>query len=173
MTTTTEQHPSDAAPPPPGGATPTGTPPATRRHRLRLFLVIAVVAGAVIFLLAEGLSSSLDYFDTVPQALAQRPTLGTTTFRLEGLVVPGSIHSTGAGTDFVVSGGGHRIAVDNSGSPPALFQPDIPVVAVGHFTAGDAASMPVFDSNQILVKHTSDYIAAHPSRVRAPNGTSR
>jgi len=59
------------------------------------------------------------------------------------------------------------VVVDNSSSPPQLFQPDIPVIAVGHF-AGDR-----FVSDQILVKHTANYIAEYPSRVTAPNGTKR
>ncbi len=146
--------------------------PATRprRHRLRLVAVIVVIAGAVLFLLAEGLGSSLDYFDTVGQALAQKQTLGVSTFRLEGVVVPGSIRATRAGTDFAISGDGHQVPVDAAGSPPELFQPDIPVVVVGHF-----ASVPsdLFVSNQILVKHSNSYIAAHPGRVRAPNGSVR
>lgn len=178
MTTTARPDAADALPPaPPSPAPAAGGRP---RHRLRLLAVVVVIGAAVAFLLAEGLSNSLDYFDTVPQALAQRATLGTsTTFRLEGLVVPGSIRRTAQGTDFTVSGGGRRIAVDNVGTPPALFQPDIPVVAVGHFVAAPGADgagpgvAAVFASDQILVKHTSSYIAAHPSRVRAPNGSSR
>ncbi len=30
-----------------------------------------------------------------------------------------------------------------------------------------------FVSDQILVKHSSNYIAAHPGRVTAPNGSKR
>jgi cytochrome c-type biogenesis protein CcmE len=41
------------------------------------------------------------------------------------------------------------------------------VIAVGHFQ-GNA-----FVSDQILVKHSSTYIAQHPSRVTAPNGSKR
>lgn len=141
-----------------------------RRWRLRHVAVFAVLIGAVVFLLAEGLGSSLDYFDTVSQALHQKGTLGTTTFRLEGLVVPGTIHSTATGTTFDISGDGHTVAVENSGSPPQLFQPDIPVVVIGHFASPTSF---VFLSNQIEVKHSNSYIAAHPGRVRAPNGSVR
>jgi cytochrome c-type biogenesis protein CcmE len=132
--------------------------------------VAAVLVGALVFLLAEGLGSSLDYFDTVDQALAHRGTLGTTTFRLEGLVAPGSIRRTAVGTDFAVSEGTERVAVQNVGSPPELFQQDIPVVVVGHFAG---AGSTLFLSNQIMVKHSANYIAAHPSRVKAPNGSVR
>lgn len=150
--------------PPSAGAAPA---PRRPRHRLRLALVFAVLAGAVVFLLVEGLGSSLDYFDTVHQALAHKTSLGTTTFRLEGTVVAGSIHPSATGTDFTVSGGGETVAVQNTGSPPQLFQPTIPVVVVGHFAS---ATSDTFRSDQIMVKHSATYIAAHPNRVRGRNG---
>jgi cytochrome c-type biogenesis protein CcmE len=143
--------------------------PSTRRSRRRLWVVGAVLVGALVFLLVEGLGSSLDYFDTVDQALAQRASLGVSTFRLEGVVVPGSIRRSAQGTDFSVSEGAARVPVHNIGSPPELFQPNIPVVVVGHFLAGSNA----FVSDQIMVKHSANYIAAHPGRVHAPNGTVR
>jgi cytochrome c-type biogenesis protein CcmE len=141
--------------------------PGRRRRRLRLLVVFALLAGAIVYLLVEGLGSSLDYFDTVSQALAHKTGIGTTVFRLEGVVVPGSVHRSANGADFEVSGGGQRIAVHNSGSPPELFQPNIPVVVVGHFTSSGSD---LFVSNQIMVKHSATYIAAHPTRVRGPNG---
>jgi cytochrome c-type biogenesis protein CcmE len=148
----------------------TGGSSTARRIRRRLWLVAAVLVGALVFLLVEGLGSSLDYFDTVDQALAHRADLGTSTFRLEGVVVPGSIRPTPKGTDFTIAQGSKKVPVENTGSPPQLFQADIPVVVVGHFAA--AGSL-LFVSNQIMVKHSADYIAAHPNRVRAPNGTVR
>ena len=147
-------------------AAPTGSVRRSR-HRLRILAVFAVLAAAVVYLLVEGLGSSLDYFDTVGQAYAHKASIGTGTIRLEGLVVRGSIHRTAAGADFVVSGGGHRVTVHETGSPPQLFQPAIPVVVVGHF-AGRGSYL--FLSDQIMVKHTANYIAEHPTRVRAPDG---
>jgi cytochrome c-type biogenesis protein CcmE len=138
-----------------------------RRRSKRLWVVFALLIGAFVFLLVEGLGSSLNYFDTVNQAMAHRATLGTTTFRLEGDVVPGSIHPTAKGTDFAVSEGSHTVFVDNTGSPPQLFQVNIPVVVVGHFASTTSAD---FVSNQILVKHSATYIAQHPNRVKGKNG---
>ncbi len=76
-----------------------------------------------------------NYFDTVNQAFAHRSTSGTRTFNLEGDVVPGSIHATAVGTDFAIAQGSHTVAVTNTGSPPQLFQANIAVVVVGHFTS--------------------------------------
>ncbi len=130
--------------------------------------MFVLLAGAIAYLLVEGLGSSLDYFDTVSQAIVHKARIGTRVFRLEGVVVPGSVHRTARGADFDVSGGGHEIAVQNTGSPPQLFQADIPVVVVGHFTSRRSD---LFVSDQIMVKHSATYIAAHPTRVRGPNGT--
>jgi cytochrome c-type biogenesis protein CcmE len=171
--TTDLAGPPAATPPataPPDAAGPGGAAPGRRRPRarLRLLVVFAVLIGAVVFLLVEGLGSSLDYFDTVDQALAHKATVGTTTIRLEGTVVPGTIRRTGTGADFVMSGGGHQtVVVHNVGSPPQLFQTNIPVVVDGHFAS---ASSTLFLSDQIEVKHSATYVAAHPTRVKGKNG---
>ncbi|MGH9028754.1 MAG: cytochrome c maturation protein CcmE [Acidimicrobiales bacterium] len=133
----------------------------------RLAVVGIVLVSAFGFLLVKGLSGSLNYFETVDQALSHRAMLGTQTFRLEGLVVPGTVHRTRGGVSFVAAGTHERIAVTNTSNPPQLFQPDIPVVVVGHFSGS------IFVSNQIIVDHTSQYIEQHPNRVKAPNGTRR
>lgn len=163
-------------PTPPQEASPTDAtrgpalPRPRRRHTKRLWVVFGLLIAAFVFLLVEGLGSSLNYFDTVDQAYAHRATLGTTTFRLEGDVVAGSIHPTSSGTDFAISEGSHTVQVANTGSPPQLFQVNIPVVVVGHFSSVTSAD---FISNQILVKHSANYIAKYPSRVKAKNGTVR
>jgi cytochrome c-type biogenesis protein CcmE len=159
-------------PQPPAPAAPHDGPalPRPRRRRSRrLWIVFALLVAAFAFLLIEGLGSSLNYFDTVNQALAHRSTLGTTTFRLEGDVVPGSIHPTAVGTNFAICQGAHTVAVQNTGSPPQLFQVNIPVVVVGHFTSVTSSA---FVSNQILVKHTATYTAKYPGRVKANTGTA-
>jgi cytochrome c-type biogenesis protein CcmE len=152
---------------PPNAETGQGppTPPATRRRTSRRVLVVLALVGiALVFLLVEGLGSSLNYFDTVDQALAHRQQLGTQTFRLEGTVVPGSIRATASGSDFDVCEGPHVVHVTNTGSPPALFRDRIPVVVVGHFTSDTSTA---FVSDSILVKHSATYSAAHPRRLKA------
>jgi cytochrome c-type biogenesis protein CcmE len=138
-----------------------------RRTSKRLWFVFAVLAAAFIFLLVEGLGSSLNYFDTVDQAFAHRPSLGTKTFNLEGDVVGGSIRPTATGTDFTMAEGRRHVAVVNTGSPPQLFQVGIAVVVVGHFTSPLSDD---FVSHQILVKHSENYCAANPNRVKSKSG---
>jgi cytochrome c-type biogenesis protein CcmE len=141
------------------------TPAPRRRRRIswRLLAVFAVLAVALVFLLVEGLGSSLDYFDTVSQAMAHRQTLGTQTFRLEGTVVPNSIRATNAGSNFTICQGSDVVHVANTGSPPQLFGSRVPVVVVGHFTSDTSDQ---FLSNSILIKHSSTYSAQYPNRVK-------
>jgi cytochrome c-type biogenesis protein CcmE len=158
---TGDRGPGSPLPPPPSSA------PIRSGHRVRYAVVGLVLVGSLAFLLFKGLGSALNFYLPANQAVAQRATLGSQTFNLEGVVEPGSIHSTSGGVDFVVTSGTTSVHVENSSSPPQLFQPDIPVIAVGHFSGTS------FVSDQILVKHSSDYIAAYPGRVTAPNGTKR
>ena len=160
--------------PPNSGAPIAAGPPVTprapvvaKRHTVRYVVVGLVLLCALVFLLVKGLGSALDFYLPADQAIAQKATLGDRTFNVEGVVAPGSIHSTPSGVNFVVTSGADRLVVHNTSSPPELFQADIPVIAVGHFQ-GD-----LFVSDQILVKHTATYIAQYPSRVTAPNGTKR
>ena len=164
--TTTEPSP----PTPPSSGAPIGPalpPPAAPATSRRVLVVFALLVAALVFLLVEGLGSSLDYFDTVDQALAHQASLGTQTFRLEGTVVPGSIRPT-AGHELPHLPGPRVVPVTNTGSPPQLFQGRIPVVVVGHF-ASEAS--PAFESNTIMVKHSETYSAQYPNRVKVKAGS--
>jgi cytochrome c-type biogenesis protein CcmE len=141
-----------------------------RQTRRRLAVVGVVIGAAIGFLLYKTLSSAVVYFKTASEAVADRSALGNSTFQIEGVVVPHSIRHIGGGElRFEISSGKVTVSVENSGTPPQLFQADIPVVLVGHFVS----SSNLFSSDQILVKHSNEYIAAHPRRVRAPNGSVR
>jgi cytochrome c-type biogenesis protein CcmE len=150
--------------------TPVAAPPTKRRGRWRTIGVLSVLALAVLALLSQGLLHSLNYFETIDQAMSSRAKLGTETFRWEGVVKPHTIDRTSRGASFWMTGGDKKVFVDAYGSPPQLFQSDIPVVVDGHFTSETSDT---FVATQIIVKHTASYIAAHPKRVKAPNGTVR
>ena len=133
--------------------------------------MLVVLAVAIVALLSQGLLHSLNYFDTVDQVFAQRAKIGTTTIRLEGVVKAHTITRTARGATFWMTGSGtNEVFVISSGTPPQLFQANIPVVVEGHFTSAHSTT---FDGSQILVKHTATYIAQHPRRVKAPNGSVR
>jgi cytochrome c-type biogenesis protein CcmE len=150
---------------------PVAPPRSKSSSRRRSIGVLVVLVLAILALLSQGLLHNLNYFDTVDQAFASRAKIGTTTIRLEGVVKAHTITRTSSGASFWMTGTGtHEVYVISRGTPPQLFQSDIPVVVEGHFTTRYSTT---FDGTQILVKHTATYIAQHPKRVKAPNGSVR
>ena len=151
--------------------TPVAPPASSRSSRRRTIGVLVVLVVAILALLSQGILRSLNYFDTVDQVFASRAKIGTTVIRLEGVVKPHTITRTAHGASFWLTGSRHHeVFVQSHGTPPQLFQANIPVVVVGHFTTSTSTT---FDGTQILVKHTASYIARHPVRVKAPNGSTR
>lgn len=147
---------------------PPKTASKSRRRTIGVFIVLALAVGA---LLSQGILGNLNYFKTVDEVMKQRTSIGTEVIRLEGVVKPHTIVRTATGASFWVTGSGsNEIFVQSHGTPPQLFQANIPVVVVGHFASLKAR---IFDGTEIMVKHTASYIAAHPGRVKAPNGTTR
>ncbi len=134
-----------------------------RRHwlasRRRQGFAAVVILGAVGFLGYQGLTQATEYFLTTRQAVAQRASLGTRDFRIEGNVELG-VRQVGSTTHFDITNQDVTVAVVSTGSPPQLFKPGIPVVLEGHWAGS------VYDSNLIMVKHTNSYTEAHPDRVK-------
>jgi cytochrome c-type biogenesis protein CcmE len=124
-----------------------------------------VIIGAVGFLLYKGLGSAVDYYEPVNVALAHRAELGTSSFRIEGIVLPGSIAKVADGVEFRVEWANKSVPVVATSTPPSMFQPDMPVVLDGHFLAGTRA---IFDCDQIMVKHSTVYQSSGPSTTLAP-----
>lgn len=139
--------------------------PAPRRWKPRVVAVLCLVAGALAFVIYQGLSNSLVYFYTVSQAVQARAKLGSSTFRMEGVVEPRSIAVTSAGVDFSMRFANSVVKVVEIGNPPQLFQANVPVVVVGHFSGA------TFFSDQVLIKHSANYVAAHPNRINNPGGS--
>ena len=124
-----------------------------------------VIAGALGFLLFRAVGDATVYFKTADEAVAERAELGSRRFRIEGLVVPGSVREGANEVDFTIRGQrGATVPVVHDGDVPELFQPDIPVVLEGRFE-GER-----FVSDRILVKHTNEYKAENPDRVEDYTG---
>lgn len=176
---------SDVQPPSAGGPDPTDpdtgvvdtvddgdpglrpfTPPAPRVRRTsrRPMIVLGIVVVAIGFLAYKGLGDATTFFRNADQAVAQRDSLGTKRFRLQGTVVPGTIKDDGAKVDFDVEFKCVIVPVIHSGSRPDLFKEGIPVVVEGAFVPGTAKT---FASDQIIVKHTEQYKATEADRLTA------
>jgi cytochrome c-type biogenesis protein CcmE len=141
-----------------------------RITNLRWWIAAGVCLAAVAWLLAVALTSNIEYFRTASEAVANRGHDGTSTFRLAGAVVPGSVHAVSGGVDFQVTDGHATVEVHHLGDPPNLFKPGAPVVVEGHW------SRLVFDSDRILIKHGAQYrppsVTPQVSASRAPAAAS-
>ena len=135
--------------------------------------VVAVLAilAALGFVVVKGLGNATVYFREADVAVAQRSELGTKRFRIEGIVLDGSIKKSGSDTRFTIEQNGVDVPVVHQGDPPELFQPNIPVVLEGRFASASGPLM--FRSDRILVKHTNQYRQKNPDRVKDySNGTA-
>ena len=125
---------------------------ATRR---RAWIVVGLVVVALGFLIAQGLGNATVYFKTADEAVAERESLGTRRFRIEGAVVDEPQDGR-----FEIKGERETVEVVHTGDVPQLMQPGIPVVLEGRWD-GER-----FASDRIMVKHTSEYREENPDRVQ-------
>ena len=139
--------------------------PGRTQGRRRLIIAGLVVLAALGFLVVRGLGNATLYFRTADEAVAQKQQLGTRRFRMEGNVMAGTVREASNAVSFNIESKGVIVPVAHTGDPPELFKPGIPVVLEGHFQ-GDT-----FASDRIMVKHSEDYVAKHPSRVTVPPST--
>lgn len=121
--------------------------------KMRLGIVLALVAGAAAFLLVKGLGDATVFFKNADEAVADRDDLGTKRFRLQG-TVGDRVGTAGDAVRFDVEYHCVTVQVLHAGDPPELFKPGIPVVLEGSF---EAPPSDVYLSDRIFVKHTSEY----------------
>lgn len=128
--------------------------------------VLVLLVGVVGFVIVQARGATL-YFKNADEAVAEKAELGTSRFRLQGVVVGEPLRLDHA-TNFTVAYHGVSVDVVHTGSEPALFKEGLPIVAEGSWSDdGDH-----FASDRLLVKHTEDYKKAddgtydeeHPER---------
>jgi cytochrome c-type biogenesis protein CcmE len=135
-------------------------PPRGKRG-LVIGLVLVALVGATGFLLIKVVGDASLYYYNADEAVAKKAQLGDHRFRIQGTYV-GTATDKGDGTiDFDIAFNGTRVAVEHSGSEPALFKPGIPVVLEGRWSDDGST----FLSDRIEVKHGEQYRAKHPERV--------
>lgn len=129
------------------------------RSRLRLGIVIAVICGAMAFLLIN-LGQATAFFANADEA-ADQP-VGRR-FRLQGTVVPGSLTGEPGDLRFDVEYGCVRVPVRHTGVQAGQFQEGIPVVLEGEW----ADERAYYASERMYVKHTEEYTQEERDRLEA------
>ena len=129
------------------------------RHKRIAWIALGVAAlGIATALVLSAFNKNLVFFFTPSQVAANEAPLGRT-FRIGGMVVPGSLKREGVEIRFAVTDTAKTIPVVYRGQLPDLFREGKGVVAQGHL-APDGT----FTAREVLAKHDENYMppdAAH------------
>lgn len=123
------------------------------------WIALGVVAlGVATALVLSAFNKNLVFFFTPSQIAAHEAPVGRT-FRIGGMVVPGSVKREGVEVRFVVTDTAKEIPVVYRGQLPDLFKEGKGVVAQGQLGPDG-----VFKAREVLAKHDENYMppeAAH------------
>jgi cytochrome c-type biogenesis protein CcmE len=129
------------------------------RHKRFAWIALGLVAlGVATALVLTAFNRNLVFFFTPSQVAAKEAPVGRT-FRIGGMVVPGSVKREGVDVRFAVTDTAKTIPVVYRGQLPDLFREGKGVVAQGNL-GNDG----VFMAREVLAKHDENYMppdAAH------------
>ncbi len=128
--------------------------------KTRVVIALAAIVGALVWVAAEGLSSSLVYYKTPTELLAQGNIAVGERVRLGGLVVAGSIVTNDGTTTFVVTDETSTLSVVDRGDLPELFRDGQGVVVEGQMGADGS-----FHADTVLIKHNGVYEPPKPGET--------
>ncbi|NML45697.1 cytochrome c maturation protein CcmE [Ramlibacter sp. G-1-2-2] len=125
-----------------------------RQRRLGLLLAGLACGAVALALVLQAFRSNIVFFFSPTQVLA-REAPATRSFRLGGLVLPGSIRREGDGLTvrFVVTDTAREVPVVYRGLLPDLFREGKGVVARGQLRADGT-----FVASEVLAKHDENYM---------------
>jgi cytochrome c-type biogenesis protein CcmE len=121
--------------------------------------------GAIGLLAATGLGTSLVYYKTTGELLAD-PALHGHRVRVGGLVLIGSVHRLPAGVAFTLSDGVTTLPVVNTGTPAGIF-----AAGQGAIVEGTWDRDGVFRSDTLIVKHSNEYRSKNGRPYIPPTST--
>jgi cytochrome c-type biogenesis protein CcmE len=124
--------------------------PRTRKGLIALGVLAAV--GTAAGLVLNAFNSNLVFFYTPTQIAAKEAPQGRT-FRVGGMVTPGSVARDGVTVRFVVTDTAQSVPVRYEGALPDLFKEGKGVVAQGQLGADG-----VFVAREVLAKHDENYM---------------
>ncbi len=123
--------------------------------RLKYILGLAVILGALGYMLFGGLGRNLVYFLTPTEYFQDQARYQNRPVRLGGLVKAGTVQYDKDRLElrFILTDGVQEVPVLHRGTPPGMFKEGQGVVVEGRFQDG------VFQGRELLVKHSEAYQA--------------
>ncbi len=123
------------------------------RHKRMAAIALGVVAlGAAAALVLAAFQKNLVFFFTPSQVAANEAPQGRS-FRIGGMVVPGSLKREGVNVEFTVTDTAKSMRVTYHGQLPDLFREGKGVVAQGQLGADG-----MFRADEVLAKHDENYM---------------
>ncbi len=123
------------------------------RHKRMAAIGLGVVAlGVAAALVLAAFQKNLVFFFTPSQVAADEAPQGRS-FRIGGMVVPGSLKREGVDVEFTVTDTAKSMRVTYRGQLPDLFREGKGVVAQGQLGADG-----VFRASEVLAKHDENYM---------------
>ena len=123
------------------------------RHKKLAAIGLGVAAiGIVVALVLTAFQKNLVFFFSPTQVAAKEAPLGRT-FRIGGIVEPGSVKREGVDVRFVVTDTAKGLPVVYRGALPDLFREGKMVVAQGQLREDG-----VFQAREVLAKHDENYM---------------
>jgi cytochrome c-type biogenesis protein CcmE len=123
-----------------------------RHRKLALALVLLAAAGSAVALVLYAFNRNLVFFHSPSQVLAGEAPQQRS-FRLGGLVQPGSVQRQGVLVRFTVTDTARELPVRYEGILPDLFKEGQGVVALGRLQANGE-----FVAHEVLAKHDENYM---------------
>jgi cytochrome c-type biogenesis protein CcmE len=128
-----------------------------------MYGVLVLIVVAIGFVLFQGLNNAALYYRNADEAVAQKPSLGTRRFRVQGNVLP--FDKTARPVVFDIEFNDVKVHVQHQGDPPELFQEGLPVVLEGRWSDDQQT----FLSDRILVRHSEEYKDENPDHFSSTN----
>ena len=127
-----------------------------RGRRILLILGMAAILSGFGWLLYGGIGENLVYFLTPTELHAKGDAAYDAPVRLGGMVKAGSVSWNADELDlrFEVTDGLREMLVHSRGAPPQMFRDSIGVIVEGRLTRAG-----VFESTNLMVKHSNEYRA--------------
>ena len=123
------------------------------RHKRIAWIALGVAAvGIATALVLTAFNQNLVFFFSPTQVMAKEAPAGRT-FRIGGIVEPGSVKRDGVEVRFVVTDTAHGLPVTYKGQLPDLFREGKMVVAQGQLGPDGT-----FRAREVLAKHDENYM---------------
>lgn len=125
-----------------------------RRRRIWMGIGLLAIVGALALLIGGGLRENVVYFLTPSELQARGSDAYDQPLRLGGQVKPGTVQWNAESRDlrFVLRDEEAEVRVHSTGAPPAMFREGMGVVVEGRYVSDG-----VFQSDNVMVKHSNEY----------------